>query len=382
MSTSNSNDDDTKVVLEQTLFKTDEAFVYRIPPMMTSGGHHASDWDLANPVATCSVHVLRRDSDLLIKLLADKPKLNAPPGATEKYLFAQSKITLDFTSSSASSSAVTADANTNAAKAKLKIEHWVETVTDSSRYFVIRISDEKRNKEAHVGMGFRERNDSMNFKMSLQDYENTMKKEAMVISSSNSSSRNDNDDKATSTDGSSGVGEEPSSGIQPSKSEDFSDMNNSSTSNTPIEAAVSKLSLKEGEKIHINLKATSSPSPSKNRTKRSSITGSGSKPPMLLRKPPPPASSTGTGAPVPLPPTSSSMPSSSSLPSKKVNVVINTDALKIQNDLHINNSNGGGSHSHQTDNSCVSSVAAVAETFEHDSDDEWGDFESPSFNED
>mmetsp|Transcript_2996 Transcript_2996/g.4363 ORF Transcript_2996/g.4363 Transcript_2996/m.4363 type:complete len:309 (+) Transcript_2996:827-1753(+) len=206
--------------------------------------------------------------------------------------------------------------------------------------------------------------------------------EIQSSSSSNSSSRNDNDDKATSTDGSSGVGEEPSSGIQPSKSEDFSDMNNSSTSNTPIEAAVSKLSLKEGEKIHINLKATSSPSPSKNRTKRSSITGSGSKPPMLLRKPPPPASSTGTGAPVPLPPTSSSMPSSSSLPSKKVNVVINTDALKIQNDLHINNSNGGGSHSHQTDNSCVSSVAAVAETFEHDSDDEWGDFESPSFNED
>ena len=32
-------DEDVKVVLEQTLLKVDEVFVYRIPPMMTSGGH-------------------------------------------------------------------------------------------------------------------------------------------------------------------------------------------------------------------------------------------------------------------------------------------------------------------------------------------------------
>ena len=36
----NDNDnDDMKVVLEQTLQKTEEVFVYQIPPMMTSGGH-------------------------------------------------------------------------------------------------------------------------------------------------------------------------------------------------------------------------------------------------------------------------------------------------------------------------------------------------------
>ena len=32
-------EDEIKVVLEQTLLKTDEVFVYRIPPMMTSAGH-------------------------------------------------------------------------------------------------------------------------------------------------------------------------------------------------------------------------------------------------------------------------------------------------------------------------------------------------------
>ena len=33
------DEDETKVVIEQTLLKTEEVFVYRIPPMMTAGGH-------------------------------------------------------------------------------------------------------------------------------------------------------------------------------------------------------------------------------------------------------------------------------------------------------------------------------------------------------
>ncbi len=300
--------------------------------------------------------------------MADKPKPNGPPGATEKYLFAQSKITLDFSSSSSSSSSPSSSSSSSDAKntkdakgsdavkkeANLKIEHWIETVTDSSRYFVIRISDEKRKKEAHVGMGFRERNDSMNFKMSLQDYENTMRKEAMV------------GDEPTAEDSASSS----STDLQQSKSEGGLGLDaDTSSDGGAIEAtaAVSKLSLKEGEKIHINLKGKSS----SNRTRRSSITnsestgtnsGGHSKPPMLLRKPPPPASSSGVRLPPP--------------PSSSPNVVINTDALKIKS----NKDDGSGAP--RTDSSCVSSVAAVAETTElDDSDDEWGDFESPSFTE-
>ena len=63
---------------------------------------------------------------------------------------------------------------------------------------------------------------------------------------------------------------------------------------------------------------------------------------MLLRKPPPPASSSG----VRLPPTT--MP----------NVVINTDALKMKSNKDVD----GDSGAHHTVSSCVSSVAAVAET--------------------
>ena len=36
---SNPLDDEPKVILEQTLLRVEEAFVYRIPPMMTSSGH-------------------------------------------------------------------------------------------------------------------------------------------------------------------------------------------------------------------------------------------------------------------------------------------------------------------------------------------------------
>lgn len=266
---------------------------------------------MANPVATCSLHVLRRDSSLLIKLLADRPKPNAPPGATEEYLFAQSKITLDLSSN---------------AKDKMKMEHWIETVTDSSRYFVIRISDEKRGKEAHIGMGFRERNDAMNFKMSLQEYENTMRKEGMIMDGEHNSEVGDNDSC------------NDSDSLKDAKS--FTETEDSTKSTVE---GMSKLSLKEGEKIHINLKGSSSTKSS--RAKKSS-TPNNSKPPMLLRKPPPPASSSKGASPA---------------------MVIDTDALRMSRSKDDRGNLDTG----------ADSVAAVAEI--EDDDDEWGDFESPSF---
>ncbi len=272
----------------------------------------ADDWDLANPIATCSLHVLRRDSSLFVNLLTDKPKPNGPPGATEKHPFAQSKITLDLSST------------------KLTMGHWIEAVTDSSRYFVIRISDEKRNKEAHVGVGFRERNDALNFRMSLQEYENAMRKEAMIHG--NGDNHNNNND------------EENDIGLDANGT-----VSSVSDSQDSTVEAVSKLSLKDGEKIHINFKGASS---NKSRSKKSENLSSSpyaDKPPLLLRKPPPPTSS------------------SSPLPT----VVINTDAIKMTDSQDVGVTQ---QHSFQ----CASSVAAVAEKMEID-EEEWGDFECSSF---
>jgi serine/threonine kinase 38 len=55
-------------------------------------------------------------------------------------------------------------------------ESAVETVLDSSRYFVLRIED-GRGKHAFVGLGFGERNEAFDFNVALSDHEKYVKRE-------------------------------------------------------------------------------------------------------------------------------------------------------------------------------------------------------------
>lgn len=112
---------------------------------------------------------------------------------------------------------------------------------------MIRILDEIKKREAHIGLGFRERNDSLNFKMALQDYESSMKKEALLKKSCEKPELNEG--------------------------KDVSESNR-------------KLSLGEGEKIHINIKGMANRE--KEHKKKNNSTGG-----FVLRKPPPPAGSEG-----------------------------------------------------------------------------------------
>ena len=223
--------EDVKVVLEQTLLTCPEVFVYRIPPMMTSGGHRAEDWNLAKPLETCSLVVMRRDDACLLRLLSEKPKKDGPPGATEPHLFCECQIQLDF------------------GDPTKKLEHWVEAVVDSSRYSVIRISDERTGREAHVGVGFRERSDAVDFKMSFQEYENALRRErkaeAMYERSHPDGGGEGSDGGRGSDDVAGGSGAPPGGdSLTPP----------SSTGGSSTLPAVGKLTLKEGEKIHVNLK--------------------------------------------------------------------------------------------------------------------------------
>ena len=229
-SATDDDDDDVKVVLEQTLLTCPEVFVYRIPPMMTSGGHRAEDWNLANPLATCSLVVMRRDDACLLRLLTDRPKKDGPPGATEPHLFAKCVIELDF------------------ANPTKKIEHWVEAVVDSSRYSVVRISDERTGREAHVGIGFRERSDAVNFKMSLQEYENALRRERQA------EAMHEEYERSHPADGGGGGGDGGAADGSATPPGGDSLTPPSSAGGPSTLPAISKLTLKEGEKIHVKIK--------------------------------------------------------------------------------------------------------------------------------
>lgn len=51
------------------------------------------------------------------------------------------------------------------------MDHYVEAVLDSTRYFVIRVTDEKAGREALIGLGFRDRQEAGDFRAALNKYE-------------------------------------------------------------------------------------------------------------------------------------------------------------------------------------------------------------------
>ncbi|KAL7476119.1 hypothetical protein ACHAW6_001997 [Cyclotella cf. meneghiniana] len=228
------------VTIEQRLLKVDELFVYRIPPMKSAEGHRAELWDLSKPLSTCSLLVVRRDDSLCIDIMAERPKPNAPAGAKESYLFAQSNAKVDLS------------------KPGNQLERWVVPVVDSSRYFALRIRDPNSGREAFIGIGFRERLDATNFRMSMEDYVNSIRREFKAVELRKKYEESEEDKT-----------------LKESEEEREAD---------PLNAK-SHFTLKEGEKIHINIKS------SKPRTKRQPMSSSGTGL-TGLRPPPPPASAT------------------------------------------------------------------------------------------
>ena len=132
----------------------------------------------------------------------------------------------------------------------------VISVVDSSRYFALRISDSNTGREAFIGVGFRERTDATNFKMSIQDFENSLKREERAVA------------------------------LQKQFDKSLEDQSNGECHNLPklFVHSKSNLSLKEGEKIHINLKGKPGNSYKlfKHSCQVSGISG------IALKKPPPP----------------------------------------------------------------------------------------------
>lgn len=63
--------------------------------------------------------------------------------------------------------------------APFSMDHYVKPVADSSRYFAVRVTDEKGGREAVIGLGFREREEAADFSQCLINYYNAIARERL-----------------------------------------------------------------------------------------------------------------------------------------------------------------------------------------------------------
>lgn len=125
---------------ESVLLVKSEVFVYKLPPRTTNRGYRAADWNLNEPQWTGRMRLVSKGNDCILKL---------------------------------------EDKNTGELFAKCPIDAYpgiaIEAVSDSSRYFVIRIQDDS-GRAAFIGLGFSDRSDSFDMNVALQDHFKWLKK--------------------------------------------------------------------------------------------------------------------------------------------------------------------------------------------------------------
>lgn len=129
---------------ESVLLVKQEVFVYKIPPRQSNRGYRAADWNLGEPTWTGRLRMVSKGKTLAIKL-EDK---------TSGALFANCPV----------------EAYPGVA---------IESVSDSSRYFVLRIQDDN-GRNAFIGLGFGDRSDSFDLNVALQDHFKWVKNEEQI----------------------------------------------------------------------------------------------------------------------------------------------------------------------------------------------------------
>lgn len=131
--------------IERCLLQKPEVFVYKIPPRQSARGYRAADWNLTSPDWTGRLRVMSSSEGSVKLKLEDK-------GSNE--LFAACPVA-QYPGPA------------------------IEAVTDSSRYFVIKIVDDN-GRSAFIGIGFSDRSDSFDLNVALQDHFKQVTKEEMI----------------------------------------------------------------------------------------------------------------------------------------------------------------------------------------------------------
>lgn len=130
MSSSSEEDSDVDVI-ERVICNIPEVFVYKIPPASTSEGYYASGWKKV--IWTGPLRIISKGKECRVEFFHK----------ADGDIFATCYIEDDPPS--------------------------VEPVKDSSRYFALRIVNE-RGKKAYIGIGFQQRSDAFDFNVTIQDH--------------------------------------------------------------------------------------------------------------------------------------------------------------------------------------------------------------------
>ncbi|XP_022906100.1 NECAP-like protein CG9132 isoform X2 [Onthophagus taurus] len=131
---------------ESVILVKHEVFVFNIPPRTSNRGYRAADWNLAEPTWTGRLRLIAKGEECYIKL---------------------------------------EDKNSGELYARCPIDTYpgvaIESVSDSSRYFVLRVQDDS-GRSAFIGIGFGDRSDSFDLNVALQDHFKWKKKEQQISS--------------------------------------------------------------------------------------------------------------------------------------------------------------------------------------------------------
>ncbi|KAI1395116.1 DUF1681-domain-containing protein [Hypoxylon fuscum] len=137
--------------IQRVLFVASLVHVYNIPPMVPGKGHVAASWtadDNKRQIFTARLRVIETAIPVA--------------GSTD----GEEKVKTDIVLEDSSNGQLFAAAPYTA-------QAVVETVSDSSRFFALRVQDEAGRK-ASLGVGFEERSDAFDFGVSLQEAQKTL----------------------------------------------------------------------------------------------------------------------------------------------------------------------------------------------------------------
>lgn len=149
--------DPESVDFEQLLLTIRETFIYKPGLRKSASGFVAEDWGLDKPLFCGCCRVFQRNETLLIRIYRYKHPEQCGP------IFGS----LDYTSDDIE---LFCESHFSPLSSHQQSQNFFEPVVDSSRYFVIICTNEHSKQNIAIGIGFRDRKDSLDVKAIIDEF--------------------------------------------------------------------------------------------------------------------------------------------------------------------------------------------------------------------